>query len=103
MPGLTGFQQLRIFVSSTFNDMRRERTVLLEKVFPMVAKYCHQRKVEFIGVDLRWGVSEEQSRRGETVAICMSEIDRCRPLFMGMVGERYGWVPRRFFTYGTAS
>lgn len=93
MPGLTGFQQLRIFVSSTFNDMRRERTVLLEKVFPMVAKYCHQRKVEFIGVDLRWGVSEEQSRRGETVAICMSEIDRCRPLFMGMVGERYGWVP----------
>ena len=87
------FRQLRIFVSSTFNDMRAERNVLLEKVFPMVAAYCHRRKVEFVGVDLRWGVSEEQSRRGETVAVCMAEIDRCRPLFMGMVGQRYGWVP----------
>ena len=86
-------RQLRIFVSSTFNDMRQERNVLLEKVFPMVAAYCHRRKIEFVGVDLRWGVSEEQSKRGETVAICMAEIDHCRPLFMGMIGQRYGWIP----------
>ena len=86
-------KQLRIFVSSTFQDMRTERSILVGKVFPMVAAYCHKRKMEFIGVDLRWGVSEEQSKRGETVSICMNEIDRSRPLFMGMVGERYGWVP----------
>ncbi len=86
-------RQLRIFVSSTFNDMMEERNVLLEKVFPRVAAYCHARKAEFIGVDLRWGVTEEQSRKGETVGICMAEIDRARPLFMGMIGERYGWVP----------
>lgn len=23
----------------------------------------------------------------------MNEIDRCRPLFIAMLGERYGWVP----------
>lgn len=85
--------QLRIFVSSTFSDMVAERTVLLEKVFPVVAAHCHQKKAEWIGVDLRWGVTEEQSQRGETVDICMNEIDRCHPLFLGMVGERYGWVP----------
>ena len=86
-------KQLRIFVSSTFNDMTKERDVLVGKVFPMIADYCHKRKAEFIGVDLRWGVTQEQSEKGETVEICMNEIDRCRPLFMGMIGERYGWIP----------
>ena len=89
----TGTRQLRIFVSSTFQDMLEERNVLVEKVFPMVAAYCHKKQVEFTGVDLRWGITEEESERGETVDVCMSEIDRSRPLFMGMIGERYGWIP----------
>ena len=89
----TGTRQLRIFVSSTFQDMVEERNVLVEKVFPMVAAYCHKKQVEFTGVDLRWGITEEESERGETVDVCMSEIDRSRPLFMGMIGERYGWIP----------
>ncbi len=89
----TGNRQLRIFVSSTFQDMVEERNVLVEKVFPMVAAYCHKKQVEFTGVDLRWGITEEESERGETVDVCMSEIDRSRPLFMGMIGERYGWIP----------
>ena len=92
-PKTATYRQLRIFISSTFNDMRGERNVLMEKVIPMVSEYCHKRKAEFIGVDLRWGVSEEQSKRGETVSICMNEIDRCRPLFLGMLGERYGYIP----------
>ena len=93
MPDSKTLRHLRVFVSSTFNDMMEERNVLLEKVFPRIASYCHGRKAEFIGVDLRWGVTEEQARRGETVDICMAEIDRSRPLFIGMIGERYGWVP----------
>ena len=93
MTGYRSYRQLRIFVSSTFQDMLEERNILVSKVFPVIAEYCHRRKVEFIGVDLRWGVTDEQAERGETVDICMSEIDKCRPLFIGMLGERYGWVP----------
>ncbi len=93
MSELTPFKQLRVFVSSTFNDMHPERNLMIGKVFPMIADYCHKRQLEFVGVDLRWGVTEEQSQRGETVSICMNEIDRCRPLFIAMLGERYGWVP----------
>ena len=26
--------------------------------------------------------------------ICLEEIRRCRPYFIGLLGERYGWVPR---------
>lgn len=93
MAGYRSYRQLRIFVSSTFQDMQAERSILVGKVFPVIAEYCHRKKVEFTGVDLRWGVTDEQSQRGETVDICMAEIDKCRPLFMGMLGERYGWVP----------
>lgn len=93
MSDVAPYKQLRVFVSSTFNDMHPERNLMIGKIFPMIADHCHKRKLEFTGVDLRWGVTEEQSQRGETVSICMNEIDRCRPLFIAMLGERYGWVP----------
>ena len=25
---------------------------------------------------------------------CLEEIDNCRPLFFGIIGERYGWRPQ---------
>jgi hypothetical protein len=49
--------------------------------------------VELVEVDLRWGITEEQSQRKETVRYCLAEIRRCRPYFIGLLGERYGWVP----------
>ena len=38
-------------------------------------------------------MTEEQSQRGETLAACVAEIDHCRPYLIGLLGERYGWVP----------
>lgn len=51
------------------------------------------RFVELVDVDLRWGITEKEAERGEVLPICLSEIDRARPYFIGMLGERYGWVP----------
>lgn len=28
--------------------------------------------------------------------ICLAEIERCRPFFIGLLGNRYGWVPESF-------
>jgi hypothetical protein len=25
--------------------------------------------------------------------LCLAEIECCRPFFIGLLGERYGWVP----------
>ncbi len=44
-------------------------------------------------MDLRWGITEEMSQRAETLRHCLAEIKRCRPYFIGLLGERYGWVP----------
>lgn len=84
---------VRVFISSTFRDMQAERDELAKVVFPELKVFCRERGVEFVEVDLRWGVTEEQAQRGETLRLCLEEIQRCRPYFIGLLGERYGWVP----------
>jgi tetratricopeptide (TPR) repeat protein len=84
---------VRVFVSSTFRDMVEDRNELMAHVWPTLRKVCREGAVEFVEVDLRWGVTEEQSQRQETLRHCLAEIRRCRPYFIGLLGERYGWVP----------
>ena len=85
-------RQVRVFVSSTFRDMHEEREYLVKHVFPEIRRRCRERQVDFVDVDLRWGVTEEQAERGEVLPVCLAEIDRC-PYFIGLLGERYGFVP----------
>ncbi len=76
--------------------MARERHVLASRVFPVVAAECRRRQVAFSEVDLRWGVSEAEASNGQTLEICLREVDRARsfpPFFIALLGERYGWVP----------
>lgn len=47
--------------------------------------------VFFIPVDLRWGLTAEESSRGDVIKLCLEEIDFCQPWFIGMLGNRYGW------------
>ncbi len=84
---------IRAFVSSTFRDMREEREELVKRVFPQVRRLCESRGVTWGEVDLRWGISDEQKAEGKVLPICLAEIERSRPYFIGLLGERYGWVP----------
>jgi len=84
---------VRIFLSSTFRDFGEERDLLVRKVFPKLRARLRDRFVELVDVDLRWGITAEQAERGEVLPICLAEIDRARPYFIGMLGERYGWIP----------
>ena len=90
---------VRVFISSTFRDFIEERDELVKKVFPELRRRCRERFVEILEVDLRWGITEEQSKSGQTLRICLEEIDRCRRsasvFFIGLLGERYGWIPPR--------
>ncbi|MDB4458223.1 tetratricopeptide repeat protein, partial [Akkermansiaceae bacterium] len=78
---------------STFRDFGEERDLLVKKVFPELRRMCRQRQVELVDVDLRWGITAEEAEQGKVLPICLAEIDRARPYFMGFIGERYGWVP----------
>ncbi|MBI2945737.1 MAG: HEAT repeat domain-containing protein [Candidatus Wallbacteria bacterium] len=81
---------VRVFVSSTFRDMQAERDILVKEVFPQLRGRCREKGWDLVEVDLRWGITHEDTEKALT--ICLQEIDRC-PLFVGLLGQRYGWVP----------
>ncbi|TFH54313.1 MAG: tetratricopeptide repeat protein, partial [Methanothrix sp.] len=92
-PSDTKDRVIRVFISSTFRDMQDERDILIKKIFPQLRKLCEERAVTWTEVDLRWGITTEESAEGKILPLCLAEIHRCRPYFIGLLGERYGWIP----------
>ena len=88
----------RVFVSSTFSDLKAERNALQEHVFPKLQKLCKEHGCTFQAIDLRWGVNNEATLDHKTMDICLKEIARCqetrvKPNFIVLLGNRYGWRP----------
>ena len=50
---------IRVFVSSTFSDLKPERNALQAQVFPKLEQLCAQNGFQFQAIDLRWGMSSE--------------------------------------------
>src|SRR5436305_628279 len=96
MPTVT--RTFRVFVSSTFEDLKEERNALHREVWPKLHTLCEQHGARFQAVDLRWGVRDEAALDQKTVEICLHEIERCqrtgiKPNFIVLLGQRYGWRP----------
>ena len=90
------WKTIRIFVSSTFRDMQDERDHLVRFVFPELRERCALRRLHLVDVDLRWGVTEAEAEQGRALEICLDEIERSRPFFIGLLGEGYGWMPHGY-------
>ena len=88
-------RNIRIFISSTFQDMQSERDMLVTKVFPRLRQIAYERNVTLTEVDLRWGITEEEAKSSKVVEICLDEIRNSHPFFIGLLGERYGWCPSK--------
>ena len=73
--------------------MMMEREYLLKRIFPQLHRWCIERHIEMTEVDLRWGITEEEAKEGKVIEICINEIDKSRPFFIGILGDRYGWIP----------
>jgi hypothetical protein len=83
------WKTVRVFISSTFRDMQAERDQLVRFVFPRLREELLKRRIHFVDVDLRWGVTADQ----DAFDLCMHEIEHCHPRFLCMLGGRYGWMP----------
>src|SRR5215203_885479 len=90
LPAVTASRHVRFFVSSTFLDMKAERDHLLKVTFPQIRSLCESRGVVWDEVDLRWGIPDEEQVEGNVLALCLQEVDHCRPFFLGLLGGRYG-------------
>nr|XP_057928981.1 telomerase protein component 1 [Doryrhamphus excisus] len=81
---------VRVFISSTFRDMHAERDILVRSVFPELRRRAAQHCLHLQEVELRWGVTEEET--GRASELCLAEVCRSQML-VGILGERYGFVP----------
>ena len=90
------WKTVRVFISSTFRDMHAERDHLIKVVFPALRERLEKHRIYLDDIDLRWGVTREQAENDRVLDLCLQQIDECRPFFIGILGERYGWVPEQF-------
>jgi len=87
-----------IFITSTFRDFHAERDYLHRVVFPELEERLKARFHHLEPIDLRWGVEtktleEQQVKELLILKVCLEEIERTRPFLIGLLGDRYGWVP----------
>ncbi len=88
------WENVYIFISSTFNDMHAERDYLIKRVFPELRLWCSEHKLKLIDIDLRWGVSEKDATENKRVVeVCLNNVDKCRPFLLCLLGQRRGWIP----------
>ncbi|KAL4692612.1 hypothetical protein H8959_016422 [Pygathrix nigripes] len=87
-----GWRSIRLFISSTFRDMHGERDLLLRSVLPALQARAAPHHISLHGIDLRWGVTEEETRRNRQLEVCLGEVENAQ-LFVGILGSRYGYIP----------
>lgn len=92
---LTSYRVCRFFISSTFLDMNNERNAITLDVFPRLRRWAAEAglKVTLLEVDLRWGIPAVATTRNLSTSVCLNEVSRCSPFFLGMIGARYGSCP----------
>ena len=76
----------RIFFSSPFGGMEEEREELTRKYFPQIQHACNAKGVQFVAVDMRWGITSQAVENAQVLNICLREIDRS-DIFVGFFGQ----------------
>ncbi|XP_057579321.1 telomerase protein component 1 isoform X2 [Hippopotamus amphibius kiboko] len=90
-----GWRTVRLFISSTFRDMHGERDLLLRSLLPALQARAAPHGISLHAIDLRWGVTEEETRRNRQLEVCLGEVENSQ-LFVGILGSRYGYVPPNY-------
>lgn len=95
---MKNWRHVCIFVSSTFKDMDTERDALRNLVEPKLNHYLEKYMISVEFIDLRHCVKTdkrftETEREKQICSVCLEEIDKCFPYFIGLLGHRYGWIP----------
>ena len=82
-------QTFRVFFSSPFKGMEEEREELTRRYLPEIQHKCTELGLQFVTVDMRWGISAESAQKAQTINICLREIDRSDMFvcFFGQVCE----------------
>lgn len=87
-------QTIRVFLSSSFRDMHAERDFLQRNALATLRAELAMKGYSLHVLDLRGTtVDPTQSQEEAVLRMCLEGIEDCIPFFIGLVGDRYGWIP----------
>ncbi|KAK6191904.1 hypothetical protein SNE40_003480 [Patella caerulea] len=86
---------INLYVCSEFVGTETERTILMQKVYPRVRRYCQELGYDFRAIDLHWSLQDEISDDHKIPALCKKVIEECQEDsiaidFLIICGEKYG-------------
>lgn len=81
------WKTIKIFVSSTFRDLEKERDEL-SMVFRNLQQQVFAQNLHITPYDLRW----QDQNDPNLVRWCLDKVEKCE-YFVGVIGNRYGWQP----------
>ncbi|KAI2659286.1 NACHT domain- and WD repeat-containing protein 1 [Labeo rohita] len=91
-------RMVRVFISSTYSDMKNERNAFWEKAYSELQTHCQSLGLIFEVVDFRCGVRDVLTADHLTTELSIKEIESCQrisdgPTFIALLGNQYGHRP----------
>ncbi len=97
--GMSKVRSVPLFIASTFRDFDQERDALKREVAAYLNQQLQHYDACVAPVDLRWGVAhdevDENRRSRQAMQVCLERIRVPGTVFVGLIGDRLGWVPPR--------
>ena len=91
-PVLLQERYVRCYLIASYSDMKAERRLLAQEVFPTLRVRCMQIGVHFVEVDYGWGVVENVAENKGCILNRLLELrQNVRTYVIGLLGERYGY------------
>jgi hypothetical protein len=87
------FRCVHVYVSGDCWDMQSEKEALAVSMLPAMQSFLAAHRVDLVPVDCRIGSVVGGTYPLNVIRLVLDELDRCMPLMISFLGERYGWVP----------
>jgi len=88
---------VRLYLSSSFTDMKFERDCIVGLLVPRIRQYCREHGLSFRMTDMRWALSDSTN---DSRDVSLGELQACKDRstshsfnFIGILGNRYGFCP----------
>ena len=87
------FRVAHVYVAGDCWDTQSEKEALSSTILPALHGFLAAHRVTLVPVDCRIGSMIGSKYSFDIIRTCLDEVERCMPLLIGFLGDRYGWIP----------